>query len=198
MNGQKPPQFDVHPTAIVASGAEIGEGTRIWHWTHIRENARIGSGCTLGQNVYVAPTAVVGDGCKIQNNVSIYDGVVLEDDVFCGPSAVFTNISTPRAHVDRSDSFERTLVQKGATIGANATILCGSTIGRYALIGAGSVVTGDVDDHALVAGNPARAMGRVCRCGTTLAKPDPIAVCEVCGDRYELRDGLHLIDQGDR
>ncbi len=184
-------EYFAHPTAIVAQGARVGADTRIWHWTHVREGARIGAGCTLGQNVYVAPTVVIGDGVKIQNNVSLYDGVILEDDVFCGPSAVFTNVSTPRSHVDRSLEFESTIVQKGATIGANATILCGITLGSYCFVGAAAVVTTDVADHALMIGNPARQVGWSCRCGQRLPEPDPRTRCPRCGDGYRLDGTLH-------
>ena len=180
--------ISIHNTAIVADGADIGDGTTVWHWSHIRGGARIGARCTLGQNVYVAPTAIIGDGVKIQNNVSIYDGVVLEDDVFCGPSAVFTNVSTPRAHVDRSGEFETTVVCRGATIGANATVVCGHEVGRYAFVGAGSVVTDDVAAFARVVGNPARHIGWSCRCGLRLPEPTPKTECTSCGDRYRLDD----------
>lgn len=186
----------IHPTAIVGDGATVGENTRIWHWVHVRDGAQIGDDCTLGQNVYVAPTVVVGDGVKIQNNVSLYDGVILEDGVFCGPSAVFTNVSTPRSHVDRSDQFETTRVGRGATIGANATILCGLSIGSFAFVGAGSVVTDDVAAHALVIGNPARPVGWSCRCGARLPDPDPGAICGECGDHYRRTpDGLALVEE---
>ena len=188
--------FDAHPTAIVADGASIGDSTRIWHWTHVRDGAEIGSGCTLGQNVYVAPTARIGDDVKIQNNVSVYDGVILENGVFCGPSAVFTNVTTPRSHVDRSDEFETTRVGRGATIGANATVLCGLTIGDFAFVGAGSVVTSDIASHALVVGNPARPVGWSCRCGHRLPEPDPRTWCDRCDDRY-LLDNQNLRRLGD-
>ena len=190
--------ISIHNTAIVADGADIGDGTTVWHWSHIRAGARIGARCTLGQNVYVAPTAIIGDGVKIQNNVSIYDGVVLEDDVFCGPSAVFTNVSTPRAHVDRSSEFETTVVGRGATIGANASVVCGHEVGRYAFVGAGSVVTNDVAAFALVVGNPARRIGWSCRCGERLPTPSPTTECVSCGDRYRLQDDrLALISGAD-
>lgn len=184
----------IHETAIVAKGARIGGGTQIWHWTHVREGAQIGEDCVLGQNVYIAPTVVIGRGVKIQNNVSIYDGVILEDDVFCGPSAVFTNVRTPRSHVDRSQAFEPTLVKRGATIGANATVVCGVTIGEYAFIGAGAVVTKDAPPYARLTGSPARQMGWSCRCGTSLPAPQPEARCPDCGDEYRLHEGaLNLI-----
>lgn len=180
--------YTVHPTAEVGDGAEIGDGTRIWHFSHVRAGAIIGEGCTLGQNVYIAPTAEIGDGVKIQNNVSVYDGVVLEDDVFCGPSAVFTNVTYPRAHVDRSEEFEATRVRRGATIGANATVVCGITIGEYAFVGAGSVVTDDVTPFALVMGNPARQEGWACKCGQRLKQPAPETECSRCGAMYLLVD----------
>lgn len=185
----------IHSTAIVGDTAEVGEGTRIWHWVHIRDGARIGRQCTIGQNVYVAPTAIVGDEVKIQNNVSLYDGVILEDGVFCGPSAVFTNVTTPRSRVDRSDQFETTRVCRGATIGANATILCGITLGKYSFVGAGSVVTDDVAAHALVVGNPARPIGWSCRCGIRLPEPNPDAEsqCPECGASYRLEEGEFLV-----
>ena len=166
-----------HPSAIIDEGAEIGEGTRIWHFCHVAAGARIGKGCVLGQNVYVAPTSVIGDRCKIQNNVSIYDGVVLEDEVFVGPSAVFTNVLNPRAAVERKNEYGKTVVERGATLGANATLIAPVRIGRYAFVGAGAVVTHDVDPHSIVAGVPALRIGRICFCGTTrwmnLASPTP-------------------------
>lgn len=192
----------IHATAIVSPKATIGAGTRIWHWSHIREGATIGDDCVLGQNVYVAPTAVIGRGVKIQNNVSIYDGVILEDDVFCGPSAVFTNVRTPRSHVDRSGAFEKTLIKKGATIGANATVICGVTIGEYAMIGAGAVITKNIAPYARVLGSPARQIGWSCRCGTSLPTdlplspgPEPIDTsCPECGEKYRLKAGsLHFM-----
>ena len=184
----------IHPTAIVDEGATIGADSQIWHWTHVREGAQVGRNCTLGQNVYVAPTVIIGDRVKVQNNVSLFDGVILEDDVFCGPSAAFTNVTTPRSHVDRSDQFETTQIKRGATIGANATILCGITLERYAFVGAGSVVTSDIKAHALVVGNPARQLGWSCRCGVRLPDPEPTTACPECEDRYELRgETLHLL-----
>ncbi len=177
------PSYFVHPTAEVDQPCEIGEGTKIWHFCHLMENCRIGGGCTLGQNVFVASGVVIGARVKVQNNVSIYAGVEIEDDVFLGPSMVFTNVSTPRAAVDRKQAFERTLVRQGATVGANATIVCGHTIGEYGLVGAGSVVTGDVPAHALVVGNPARRIGWVCRCGARL---DDAHSCPECHQRYRM------------
>jgi UDP-2-acetamido-3-amino-2,3-dideoxy-glucuronate N-acetyltransferase len=171
----------VHATALVDADVEIGDDTKIWHFCHILTGSRIGAGCVLGQNVMIGPDVRVGDGCKIQNNVSLYKGVTLEDDVFCGPSVVFTNVLTPRAFVERKDEFAHTLVRRGATIGANATIVCGVTIGRYAMIGAGAVVTKDVADHALVVGNPARIAGWVSRTGERLGSD---LVCPRTGERY--------------
>ncbi len=178
----------VHETAVVDSGVEIGAGSRVWHFCHLLAGVRIGRDCVLGQNVMAGPDVVIGDRCKIQNNVSIYKGVTLEDEVFCGPSCVFTNVLTPRAFVERKDEFLATRVRRGATIGANATILCGITIGRYAMVGAGAVVTRDVRDHELVLGNPARPAGWVSRTGERLGAD---LVCPRTGERYlEVETGL--------
>ncbi|QDG51720.1 N-acetyltransferase [Persicimonas caeni] len=179
--------FYHHPTAIIDEGAEIGDDTKIWHFCHVMSGARIGERCVLGQNVYVGGTAVIGDGCKVQNNVSVYDGVCLDDDVFVGPSAVFTNVRHPRAHVSRKDEYEPTRVGRGATIGANATIVCGTRLGEYAFVGAGSVVTKDVPAHALVVGNPARQLGWACQCGERLAGDGPTWQCDRCGTAYQKR-----------
>jgi UDP-2-acetamido-3-amino-2,3-dideoxy-glucuronate N-acetyltransferase len=170
----------VHPTAIVEDGAELGEGTRVWHFTHVMDGARIGAGCSLGQNVFVGRGVRIGDGVKIQNNVSVYEGVTLEDDVFCGPSVVFTNVINPRSEIERKSEYRPTVVRQGASLGANATIVCGVTIGRYAFVGAGAVVTSDVPDHALVVGVPARVVGQVCQCGEKLAD----GTCPACGRSY--------------
>jgi UDP-2-acetamido-3-amino-2,3-dideoxy-glucuronate N-acetyltransferase len=186
-----PPPYFAHPTAVVDPGAEIGEGTRIWHFCHVMGSARIGKACSLGQNVFIAPHVVIGDRVKIQNNVSVYEGVTLEDDVFCGPSMVFTNVLNPRSHISRKSEFHPTLVQRGATIGANATVVCGHTIGRYAFIGAGAVVTLDVPDHALALGVPARVVGWMCRCGVRLVFAGPSATCTECGGEYR-EDGGHV------
>jgi len=160
--------YFLHPTSIVDEGAEIGTGTRIWHFCHVSAPCRIGPDCNLGQNVFVAKNVKMGRNVKVQNNVSIYEGVVLEDDVFCGPSMVFTNVFNPRSFVSRKNEYLTTLVRRGATIGANATIVCGITVGRYALVGAGAVVTRDVPDYGIAYGNPARLHGWACRCGEKL------------------------------
>ena len=158
----------VHPTAVVDDGARIGRGSRIWHFSHLMAGARIGQDCIIGQNVFVGNRVIIGDGVKIQNNVSVYEGVTLEDAVFCGPAVVFTNVLNPRSEIERKQAFQPTLVRHGATLGANCTVVCGRTVGRYALVGAGAVVTRDVPDHALVMGIPARLTGWVCRCGETI------------------------------
>ena len=177
--------YFVHPTAIVDEGAEIGEGTKIWHFTHIMAGARIGENCILGQNVFIGSGAILGDNIKVQNNVSIYDGTVLEDDVFCGPSMVFTNVFNPRSFISRKKEFRKTLVRKGATIGANVTVICGNTIGQYAFIGAGAVVTKDVPDHALVYGNPGKVKGWICQCAEEITFRSGKAVCHACGKKYK-------------
>jgi UDP-2-acetamido-3-amino-2,3-dideoxy-glucuronate N-acetyltransferase len=169
-----------HATALIDRGARIGRGTKIWHFCHVMRGAQIGAGCVMGQNVFVAASARIGDGCKIQNNVSIYDGVVLEDDVFVGPSAVFTNVRNPRAAVNRKDAFAATRVGRGATIGANATIVCGVKIGAYAFIGAGAVVTVDVPEHAVMLGVPARRRSWICTCGETRGTRAAIRRCPRC------------------
>jgi UDP-2-acetamido-3-amino-2,3-dideoxy-glucuronate N-acetyltransferase len=186
----------IHPSAIVDPGATIGEGTRVWHFAHVCAGARIGSACSLGQNVFVGNDVLVGDRVKIQNNVSVYDAVTLEDDVFCGPSMVFTNVYNPRSAVVRKDEYRRTLVRRGATIGANATIVCGITIGEYAFIGAGAVVNRDVPAFAMMAGVPARRIGWMSRFGERLALPvngSGMAVCPRTGDTYLLDDGACLL-----
>lgn len=174
----------IHESAFVDAGARIGDGTRIWHFCHVMPGAVIGAGCSLGQNVVVMNGARLGNNVKVQNNVSIYEGVELEDDVFCGPSMVFTNVINPRSHVSRKAEFRRTLVRRGASIGANATVLGGTTLGEYCLIGAGSVVTGDVPAYALMVGVPARRTGWACACGVTLAGDGPDYSCDACGARY--------------
>jgi UDP-2-acetamido-3-amino-2,3-dideoxy-glucuronate N-acetyltransferase len=179
------PEKFVHPTAVVDEPCEIGAGTKIWHFCHVMKGARIGAGCILGQNVYVGGRAVLGDGVKVQNNVSIYDDVVLEQDVFCGPSAVFTNVLHPRAFVERKSEYRQTLVRRGTSIGANATIVCGVTLGEYSFVAAGAVVTRDVAAHALVKGSPARRSAWVCRCGEKLPASPPVA-CQRCGLAYQI------------
>lgn len=178
--------YSVHPTAIVDDGAQIGADTRVWHWVHICSQARIGARCSFGQNVFVGNDVIIGDNVKVQNNVSIYDAVTLEDDVFCGPSMVFTNVNNPRSHVSRKNEYRRTIVKRGATIGANATVVCGHTIGEYAFIGAGAVVTKDVKPYALMVGTPAKRIGWMCQCGERL--PDIIDqhTCSTCGQRYDI------------
>jgi UDP-2-acetamido-3-amino-2,3-dideoxy-glucuronate N-acetyltransferase len=178
--------FFVHESSYADEGCTIGEGTKIWHFCHIMPGAVIGKKCSIGQNVNIGCRALLGDGCKIQNNVSIYDDVILEDDVFCGPSMVFTNVINPRSFIERKDEYMRTLLKKGATIGANATVVCGNTIGKYAMVGAGSVVTKDVPDYALVFGSPARIKGWMCECGIKLALENDTAECSSCGKKYEL------------
>jgi UDP-2-acetamido-3-amino-2,3-dideoxy-glucuronate N-acetyltransferase len=179
--------YFAHQSCYVDEGCQIGDDTKLWHFTHVMTGARIGRRCNIGQNVVISPEVVVGDNVKIQNNVSIYTGVILEDDVFCGPSMVFTNVINPRSHVPRKDEYRQTLVRRGASLGANATILCGHTIGRYAFIAAGAVVTRDVPDYALVVGNPARQTGWMCVCGVKLAagsRPPARVVCATCGAEY--------------
>ncbi|MDP9067832.1 MAG: N-acetyltransferase [Actinomycetota bacterium] len=183
----------VHPTSIVDEGVVVGGDTRIWHFSHILTGTSIGSGCTIGQNVMIGPDVSIGNGCKIQNNVSLYKGVTLEDDVFCGPSAVFTNVMSPRAEIERKDEFLPTVVRRGATIGANATIVCGNEIGAYSFVGAGAVVVHPVQPHALVVGNPARRIAWVGHHGERLG---PDLVCPATARRYEERDGelIEIID----
>ena len=179
--------YFVHESSYIDDGCQIGSGTKIWHFTHVMAGSTIGRHCNIGQNVVVSPGVVIGDNVKIQNNVSVYTGVTLEDDVFCGPSMVFTNVVNPRSHVSRKDEYRPTLVKKGATLGANSTILCGHAIGRYAFIGAGAVVVKDVPDYALVVGNPGRIAGWMCSCGVKLvggSEPPAEAVCRSCGLQY--------------
>jgi len=173
----------VHETAVVDEGAHLGEGSRIWHFCHVSAGSTIGVGSVLGQNVFIGPGVSIGAGVKIQNNVSVYAGVTIGDDVFLGPSCVFTNVLTPRAHVERKDEFAPTLVHRGVTVGANATVVCGHTLGEYALIGAASVVTKDVPAHAVMVGNPARRRAWACRCGEVLPRD---GACSRCGDVYEV------------
>jgi len=181
----------IHPSAIVDDGAQLGDGCRVWHFVHISAGARIGARCSFGQNVYVGNDVLIGDNVKIQNNVSVYDAVTLEDDVFCGPSMVFTNVYNPRSAVTRKDEYRRTLVRQGATLGANSTIVCGTTIGRHAFIGAGAVINRDVPDFALMVGVPAKQIGWMSRFGEKLDLPvrsaEPVeATCPHTGERYRL------------
>ena len=183
----------IHPSAIVDAGAQLGEGCRVWHFVHISAGARIGSACSFGQNVFVGNDVLIGNNVKIQNNVSVYDSVTLEDDVFCGPSMVFTNVYNPRSAVSRKNDYRRTLVRRGATLGANSTIVCGTTVGRHAFVGAGAVVNRDVPDFALMVGVPARHVGWMSRHGERLALPlegEVQAACPATGERYRLRAGL--------
>jgi UDP-2-acetamido-3-amino-2,3-dideoxy-glucuronate N-acetyltransferase len=185
--------YFVHESSYVDQPCQIGAGTKIWHFSHVMSDCVIGPRCNIGQNVVISPGVRLGEGCKIQNNVSLYTGVVLEDFVFCGPSMVFTNVVNPRSEVVRKDEYRQTLVRRGASIGANATVVCGITVGQYAFIGAGAVVTHDVPDFALVIGNPARRSGWMCRCGIKLRTNGRRLVCETCGTRYDLHgDVLRL------
>jgi UDP-2-acetamido-3-amino-2,3-dideoxy-glucuronate N-acetyltransferase len=177
-------KYFVHESSYVDLPANIGEGTKIWHFCHIMKNAKIGKGCVFGQNVSVASNVIIGNNVKIQNNVSVYDNVILEDDVFCGPSMVFTNVFNPRSHVSRKDEYRNTIVKRGASIGANATIVCGNTIGEYAFVGSGSVVTHDIPQYALVYGNPAKQHGWMCQCGVKLPDGQGVLLCPDCGKTY--------------
>ena len=185
--------YFVHESSYVDEGCEIGEGTKIWHFCHIQSGAKIGKKCSLGQNVNISNNVIVGDGCKVQNNVSLYEGVELEDNVFCGPSCVFTNDLTPRAKYPKGRAnYKKTLIKEGASIGANATIVCGHTVGRCALIGAGAVVACNVPDYALMLGVPTRIAGYVCRCGERLTFQDNAATCQACGRNYEINESLEV------
>jgi len=188
---------DIHPSAIVDAGAQLGAGTRVWHFAHVSAGARIGAGCSLGQGVYVGNDVTIGTNVKIQNNVSVYDAVTLEDDVFCGPSMVFTNVHNPRSAVPRKREYRATRVKRGASLGANCTIVCGTTIGRYAFVGAGAVVSRDVADFALVVGVPARRIGWVSRHGERLHFAAGRAVCPATGERYVLHDGVCALADGE-
>jgi UDP-2-acetamido-3-amino-2,3-dideoxy-glucuronate N-acetyltransferase len=182
----------IHPTAIVDEGAQIGDGSRVWHWVHISSGARIGCNCSLGQNVFVGNKVTIGNNCKIQNNVSVYDNVTLEDDVFCGPSMVFTNVYNPRSAVSRKDEYRNTLVKRGVTIGANATIVCGTTLGEYAFAAAGAVLNRNVKPYALMAGVPAKQIGWMSQFGERLDLPlegNAETLCLHTGQKYVLRDG---------
>lgn len=177
--------YFVHESSYVDEGCEIGAGTKIWHFSHIMKGCKIGENCNIGQNVVISPGVVLGNTVKIQNNVSVYTGVICEDGTFLGPSCVFTNVVNPRAFIERKSEYRQTVIKKGASIGANVTIVCGHDIGRYALVGAGSVVTRNIPDYALVYGNPARVHGYVCACGEQLAFENGRAVCPACGKQYK-------------
>jgi UDP-2-acetamido-3-amino-2,3-dideoxy-glucuronate N-acetyltransferase len=190
--------YFVHESSYVDDGAKVGDGTKVWHFCHVMPGAEIGERCSLGQNVVVMPGTKIGNNVKIQNNVSIYEGVVLEDDVFCGPSCVFTNVGTPRSHVSRKAEYEPTLVKRGASIGANATVVCGITLGEYSFIGAGAVVTADVPPYALMVGVPARRVGWMCYCGERLRLSNGAGKCARCGREYRDDQGrLVSIDPPD-
>jgi UDP-2-acetamido-3-amino-2,3-dideoxy-glucuronate N-acetyltransferase len=189
------PDYLAHESSYIDDGAKIGAGTKIWHFCHVMAGAVIGERCNLGQNVVVMPGTRLGNNVKVQNNVSIYEGVVLEDDVFCGPSCVFTNVVNPRSHVSRKAEYRKTLVRRGTSIGANATILCGITLGEYSFIGAGAVVRSDVPAFALMVGVPARRVGWMCQCGVRLQIREGRGVCSACGAGYRETEGaLRLID----
>jgi len=183
------PSASIHETSLVDESCKIGVGTKIWHFSHVMPNVSIGKNCVIGQNVFIGKGVKIGNNVKIENNVSVFEGIVLEDDVFCGPSCVFTNVINPRSRISRKHEFKPTLVKKGATIGANATIVCGNAIGKYAFIGAGAVVTADVPDYALVYGNPARFRGWSCECGVKLTNDGDSLVCPGCGQAYTKQDG---------
>jgi UDP-2-acetamido-3-amino-2,3-dideoxy-glucuronate N-acetyltransferase len=188
-------EYFAHPTSVVDEPVEIGEGTKIWHFSHVMSGAKIGRNCIIGQNVFIGSGATLGNNIKIQNNVSIYDGVFLEDDVFCGPSMVFTNVFNPRSFISRKKEFRKTVVGKGATIGANTTIICGNKIGQYAFIGASSVVTKDIPDYALVYGNPGRVKGWICQCAEEIVFRSGRTKCQACGKRYQKdRSGVKLVE----
>jgi UDP-2-acetamido-3-amino-2,3-dideoxy-glucuronate N-acetyltransferase len=183
-------KYSAHPTAVIDEPCQIGEGTKIWHFSHVMSGSKVGKGCNLGQNVVISPGVVIGDNVKIQNNVSVYTGVELENDVFCGPSMVFTNVINPRSHIIRRDEYKRTLVKRGASLGANCTIVCGITIGEYAFVAAGAVANRDILDHALVAGVPARQIGWMCYSGIRLPESSGNRMCSACGRKYRVQDGI--------
>ena len=191
----------IHPTAIIDKGAQIGEGSRIWHWVHICGGAKIGRDCSFGQNVFVGNRVVIGNNVRVQNNVSVYDNVTLEDDVFCGPSMVFTNVYNPRSAVSRKDEYRNTLVKRGVTLGANCTVVCGATIGEYAFVAAGAVINRNVKPYALMAGVPAKQIGWMSQFGERLELPlegNAEARCANTGLKYVLRDGCCSVDESNR
>jgi UDP-2-acetamido-3-amino-2,3-dideoxy-glucuronate N-acetyltransferase len=182
--------YQAHETAVIDAGSQIGKGTKIWHFSHIMFNCTIGENCNIGQNVVISPEVVLGRNVKVQNNVSVYTGVICEEDVFLGPSAVFTNVINPRSHIVRKNEYQKTIIRKGASIGANATIVCGNEIGQYAMIGAGAVITKEVKPYALVVGNPARQIGWVSECGCKLKfDENNIAICPETNERYKIENG---------
>jgi len=188
--------YFIHESSYADEGCRIGKGTKIWHFSHIMADAEIGENCNIGQNVVISPGSKLGNNVKVQNNVSIYTGVICEDDVFLGPSCVLTNVRNPRSAISRRNEYLQTILKRGVTIGANATIVCGHTIGRYAFIGAGSVVTKDIPDFALVYGNPARIVGYMCKCGAEkLLFNNNTTVCSICGVKYKLKDGIVYEDE---
>lgn len=189
--------YFVHESSYVDEGCEIGEGTKIWHFSHIMQGCKIGKRCNIGQNVVISPGVTLGEGVKIQNNVSVYTGVTCEDGVFLGPSCVFTNVVNPRAFIERKSEYRKTTIKKGASVGANATIVCGHDVGRYAFVGAGSVVTRDVPDYAMVYGVPAKVRGYVCRCGEQIEFSGGAAVCPACGRRYRMEGKDNTIKEMD-
>lgn len=184
----KDKNYFVHESSYVDDGCQIGRGTKIWHFSHIMNNCKIGNNCNIGQNVVISTNVILGNNVKVQNNVSVYTGVICEDDVFLGPSCVFTNVINPRSFIERKNDYRKTIVKKGASIGANATIVCGHDIGQYAFIGAGSVVTKNIPDYALAVGNPAKVIGYVCQCGNRLQFDNNKAVCGCCNKKYEKKD----------
>ncbi|WP_315080271.1 DapH/DapD/GlmU-related protein [uncultured Clostridium sp.] len=190
-------KYFVHESSYIDDNVEIGEGTKVWHFSHIMSNSIMGEKCNIGQNVVISPGVKLGNGVKIQNNVSVYTGVICEDDVFLGPSCVFTNVINPRSFIERKSEYKQTIIGKGASIGANVTIVCGHNIGKYALIGAGAVVTKNIPDYALVVGNPAIVKGYVCKCGSKLDFKNNKAICESCNEEYIKSDEkVECVDLG--
>lgn len=185
----------VHESSYIDEECEIGEGTKIWHFSHIMSKSKIGNDCNIGQNVFVSSGVILGNNVKVQNNVSIYTGVICEDNVFLGPSCVFTNVTNPRSLINRKNEYKATLIKEGASVGANATIICGHTVGKFALIGAGSVITKDVKDYELIIGNPGKRIGWVCQCGERIAVNNGEAACKACNTKYILeKENLKLVD----
>ena len=183
-------EFFVHESSYIDEPCEIGKGTKIWHFSHIMKNCKIGENCNIGQNVVISPDVILGNGVKIQNNVSVYTGVICEDDVFLGPSCVFTNVINPRSFISRKDEYKKTVIGRGASIGANATIVCGHNIGKYAFIAAGAVVTKDIPDYALVMGNPARIKKYVCECSEEMKFKNDEFICPTCGKKYKIENDI--------